>query len=330
MKICIVKLGAKGDVIRTLPVLIGIKQKYQDSEITWIVHEKNSQLIKDSPYIDKILYPDSEINEPFDILFNFDIDETATSLAQKIHANKKYGFYLEAGYAAPYNLEAEHYLNTLFDDEIKKSNTKTYQELMFKLAELPYNKEHHPIHLSEQDNQYAQEFINKNQINKENLIGIHLGTSSRWPSKKWHRENLKQFIRLAKEENYEVLLFAGPNELRENQQIALELQEQAIQVYINNPENTDKQFASLVNICNSIICADSFALHVSLALKKPTIALFFCTSPNEVESYNLLIKIISPKLQEFFPEKMDQYDEELVKSITAQEVLEALEEIYTR
>ena len=64
------------------------------------------------------------------------------------------------------------------------------------------------------------------------------------------------------------------------------------------------------------------AIHVSLGLKKPTIALFFCTPPWEIEDYGIGKKITSSMLMNFFPEKMDQYDEELVKSISVKEVLE--------
>ena len=36
LKICIIKLGADGDVIRTLPIAKAIKKAYSESEITWI------------------------------------------------------------------------------------------------------------------------------------------------------------------------------------------------------------------------------------------------------------------------------------------------------
>ena len=81
------------------------------------------------------------------------------------------------------------------------------------------------------------------------------------------------------------------------------------------------EFAALVNICKIMICSDSFSIHVSLALRKPTIGLFFCTSPNEIEDYGFLRNLISPQLYEFFPEKMDEYDEELTRSITVNNVL---------
>jgi len=327
-KIVIIKLGAKGDVVRTLPILKAIKQKYPDSEIHWITKKSSSQILENIPEIKKLYslpdYPDEE----FDILYNLDIEDEATSLALKISAKQKYGFHNESGFVQSFNFPAEYYLNTLFDDELKKSNKKNYQEMMFETAELPYNKEHYRIPLTEKAKEYAEEFLKKNNITQENLIGIHLGASSRWPSKVWHEDNLKEFIKTARNNNYEILLFGGPNEIESHKKIVDDLINHGIKIYQNNPLNTDQEFFSLVNLCNAMICSDSFGLHIPIAFQKPTIGLFFCTPPNEVEDYGILKKISSPMLKDFFPEKMDQYSEELVKSISPEKVLEVLKEIF--
>ena len=325
-KILIVKLGAKGDVVRTLPILIGIKEKYPNSEIFWLTKQNCKEILSTSEYIQKILILPCEINENFDILYNFDTEEEATSLAMKISAGKKYGFYRTDGYVSAFNLPAEYYLNTLFDDDLKKTNKKTYQEMMFEVAELPYNKQHYPLELKEKDKEYGENFVKKNKIDKGKLIGIHMGAGPRWPSKAWAEEKIKEFIKKANEKSYEIILFGGPDEIEKHEKITEELKEQNIKIYQNNPRNSDKEFASLVNICKAVICSDSFALHISLALKKPTIGLFFCTSPDEVEDYGILKKIVSPLLYKFFPEKQDQFSEELVNSISAEEVLKEVEE----
>ena len=324
MKILIIKLGALGDVIRTLPLALALKKQHPDSEITWVTKDSSLEFVELSPYVDKALKIPVEITEKFEVLYNFDIDKEATELAQKIQADKKYGFYSDdSGYASSFNFPAEYYLNTLFDDELKKTNKKTYQEMMFEAAELPYNKEHHTIELNAESKKYAENFLKKS--NKKNLIGIHPGSSPRWPSKSWHNSKIIELIKKLKEKGYEVFLFAGPDDLDKQKTILKELKKQNIETLSQDPNCTLTQFASLINCCKAVICSDSLALHVSLALKKPTIALFFCTSPDEIESYNLAIKIVSPKLYEFFPEKMDQYDEELVKSISVEEVLKALD-----
>jgi len=328
-KVLIIKLGAKGDVIRTLPILLAIKEKYPDSQISWLTKPESKELLQIIAYIDKILTTPYKINEEFDILYNFDIEEEAIKLAKQIPADKKYGFYLnDGGYPAAFNLSAEYYLNTLFDDSFKKENKKTYQEMMFKAAELSWKKQHYPLNLNEEGKKYAESFVRENNIKTEKLIGMHIGASSRWPSKCWSEEKIKEFIRKAKEKNYEILLFAGVNEKKKQEKIAEELKKININVYKNNPDNSDIEFASLVNICKAIICSDSYILHLSLALKKPSIGLFFCTSPYEVEDYNLLKKIVSPMLYDFFPEKQDEYSEELINSISAEQVLKVLESIY--
>lgn len=325
MEILIIKLGAKGDVVRTLPLLLAIKEKYPDSEITWITKSSSTEILKTSPHINKVLAIPAQINEKFDILYNFDIEEEATRLAKEIKADKKYGFFSEEGYPIAFNSSAEYYLDTLFDDELKKSNTKIYQQMMFDVAELPYNKQHHPIYLTEEDKKYAGDFLEQNNINIKKLIGVHIGASPRWPSKVWAKENLKEFIIKSDKKGYEILFLGGPDEVEYHEKISNELRVQGVKVYRNNPLNSDRQFAALIGLCNCIISGDSLALHVSLAMKKKTIGLFFCTSPHEVEDYGLLEKIVAPKLYDFFPEKSDQYSEELTKSITAKEVLEKLE-----
>ena len=328
MKLCIIKLGAMGDVIRTTPVLQVLKQKHQEAEITWITAPECKEILENNPNIKQILtIPVEQEISDFDILYNFDIEQQATNLALKIKATKKLGFYNNEGFPACFNLGAEYYLNTVFDDELKKSNTKTYQQMMFDLAELKYNQEKCQLFLTEKDNQYAQEFVNQNNINTQNLIGIHIGSSPRWPSKAWHLEKVKQFIIKAKQQGNNILLFGGPNEKKKLPKLIEELKQQNITVYQNNPDNTFKQFASLVNLCNHIISGDTLALHTALALNKSTTALFFCNSPYEIEGYGTLSKLISPLLPQFFPEKSDQYDESLVSSISVEQVLETVSNI---
>ncbi len=327
MKVAIIKLGAKGDVIRTIPIVRTIKEKFPDSEISWITKENIKELLQGIPYVNKVPSIPYETKEQFDILYNFDIDDEATALAKEINAKEKFGFQNQDNFVTTFNLGAEYYLNTLFDDEIKKTNEKTYQEMMHMAAELDYKKQHAGIQLREQDLQYAEQFVQQNKIEKEKLVGIHLGASPRWPSKTWHKSCLKEFIKKAKEKNYQILLFGGPDEIEEHTALVKELNESNIKIFKNDPHNTDGQFVSLVNSCKSMICSDSFALHIAIALKKPTIGLFFCTSPNEVEPYGYLRKIISPLFYEIFPEKQDQYNEELMKGITPDEVIATLEEI---
>ncbi|MCK9596947.1 NUDIX domain-containing protein [Candidatus Pacearchaeota archaeon] len=324
MRICIIKIGADGDVIRTIPIAKAIKQKFPSCTLTWITGEEIKAMLEGNPYIDELASIKDEFRKEFDILYNFDMDKMAFNVLSKINAKEKYGFYEQEGFPSSFNLASEYYLNTIFDDDLKKENKKTYQQMIFEAAELNYNKEHDTIYLTEEEKDYAKSFLLTNGINGEKIIGIHLGASSRWPSKTWHIDNLINFIKILNSKNYTPILFGGPNEKEIIDKLKLRFQSEGIKCFFNNPNNTKREFAALIDLCDKVICGDSLALHVALALKKLTIGLFFCTSPNEIEDYGLLRKIISPKLYEFFPEKQDQYDEALVKSISPEEVFNVL------
>jgi heptosyltransferase-2 len=327
MKIAIVKLGADGDVLRTIPLANALKNNFPHSEITWIVKGEIGSLLEQQKSISKIIKLPFQTEEQFDALYNFDIDDQATSLADSINARKKYGFSKKDGYLCTFNLGAEYYLNTIFDDQLKKDNKKTYQEMMFEVAELPASNLPYHIVLTSEDKQFAQNYLTKNNLLNKTIIGIHMGASSRWPSKVWHEAQLINFVKLVKHNHYEIILFGGPNEIKGHTTLISKLKEQHIIVHQNNPHNTKREFAALVSACNVIVCSDSLALHVSLGLGRKTIALFFCTSPNEVESYGLLTKLISPQLYDFFPERSDLYDISLVSSISSREVLKAVKDI---
>lgn len=323
-KIVIVKLGADGDVLRTIPLVEEIKRLSPNSEITWITRKSISEMLEGLAFIDHVKTVPFSTSEKFHRLYNFDMDDEATALATEIKAEKKYGFYKEGEYAAAFNAGAEYYLNTVFDDDLKKSNKRTYQDMMSELAEIPVSKKPYHLFLDVKDKQYGEDFFSREGLEGKRVIGIHMGASSRWPSKVWHHLRLREFIVLAHKKGYETLLFGGPNEIESQKNFLAEMQKEGIVVRHNNPTNTKREFAALVDRCDRIVCSDSLALHVALGLGKKTVCLFFCTSPDEVESYSLLHKIVSPQLYEYFPERSNEYSEELVKSISAEQVFRAI------
>ena len=329
MEICIIKLGADGDVLRTLPLAKALFERHPEAQITWITRGSIATLLEGLSYIHVTIdITRKSLNgKRFYAVYNFDTESEALTLMDKLSAEKKYGFYNNEGYPAAYNVGGEYYLNTMFDDELKKSNQKTYQEMMFAVAELPYKRERCSLVLNEDERWFAQQFIDMHLLQDEKIIGIHMGASSRWPSKVWHEDRVKEFIRLAEHEGYVIILFGGPNEVERHSRLVEALKEEDIAIYRNNPQNTKREFAALVSVCDYMVCSDSFALHVALGLGKRTIALFFITSPTEVETYDLGVKIIAPKLYEFFPERSDQYHEELVKSISAEEVMQMIRKL---
>lgn len=308
-KILIIKLGAMGDVLRTTPLLKTLKKKYgEDSHITWLVN-KESENFLNSPRIDRVLVYNFEnvlrlMREEFDVLISLEVDMPGTVIASYINADEKYGYYLaEDGYTKTFNEGADYYLERALSDKINKSNRKTYQEMMFEVAELEYNKEDYDFKSKEEDGEY---------------ILINVGADKRWPSKSWDPDKIIELVKRLKDEK--IIITGGPKEKELQKEIVEKLKEIGINVLINNCEDSLKEFIGVVNKSKLVITGDTMALHLAGALKKPTIALFFCTPDWEVEDYGRIRKVISPLMEEYW--YTDEYSKELVNSISVQQILD--------
>lgn len=326
-KILIIKLGAMGDVIRTTPLLTSLRKKYSNPLIVWLVNERSVDALKNNPYIDRIYTYNQETllklkYEKFDVVYSLETEVPGTAIANLVNAKKKYGFYLDDyGQPSAFNKGAEFIIEKALSDYLNKNNKKSYQEYIFEACDLKFNKEDYILEINEKQKKYAEEFLKKNKIKKtDKIIGIQIGASPRWISKAWHKDEVIKFIKLVKND-YRIILFAGKQE--ESLQKEL-LKNKEINKYVlgNNPNNSLSEFISIVNLCNVVVTGDTLALHIAAALKKKVIALFFCTPDWEIESYGRIKKLVSPLLSKYF--FTDEYHEDLVKSITANQVYKEL------
>lgn len=331
-KILVIKLGAMGDVLRTTCLLTAIKKKYGEGcSITWLTNKESKDFFNGNPYVDRVWISSFETSlklrfEKFDVLFSFEIDAPGTTLANLVNAKEKYGYYFaDNGHPASFNKNADYYLERAFSDHINRSNRKSYQQMMFEVAELPYNKEGYVLRLDDYDNEIKDSFVEKLGINGK-TIGINVGSDGRWNDKRWGKEKIIEFAKLIKKEtNYNVLLLGGPAEIDLMPELKNKLDKEGVKVYTNNINNSLREFINVVDACDIMISGDTITLHIALALNKKTIGLFFCTPPWEIEDFKNLKKITSNLLEKYF--YMDGSHDELVNSISVEEVLKAVKEL---
>src|SRR5581483_1630913 len=54
-RILIVRLGAMGDIIHTLPAVASLKHSYPASTVTWVVEPQWAPLLAENPFVDRVL-----------------------------------------------------------------------------------------------------------------------------------------------------------------------------------------------------------------------------------------------------------------------------------
>src|SRR5277367_6748577 len=65
MKILIIKPSALGDIVQALPVLTGLRRRWPDAQIDWIINDTLREILDGHPCLNKvILYPRKRWNSP--------------------------------------------------------------------------------------------------------------------------------------------------------------------------------------------------------------------------------------------------------------------------
>lgn len=172
-KICIIKLGAIGDVLRTTPILRVFT--LENNYITWITTQESSVILKGNKLINRLIIINTglKINESFDELYNFDEDKLACWFAEKIKAKTKKGYGLKYNSYYPFDKDSMYAYKLSKDDKLKfRLNKKTYQQIIFEMAGLKWNGE-----------DYILNYYPKNSI-KHN-IGVNYIVGTKYTTKLW-------------------------------------------------------------------------------------------------------------------------------------------------
>lgn len=303
MKILIIKLGAIGDVLRTASALPALKEKYRESEIYWLTKKSSLDLLENNRYLNKVytLNKDHEElnNIQFDLIINLDDEDIACELASKIKSKNLVGAYIDNNNTKTYSEDSAPWFDMgliskygkIKADELKVKNKDTYQKYLYDMLGLDTAKIHEPIlNLTNEYLDFANKFAFTNNIQKTDLvIGINTGAGRRWKDKKLDIKKTEHLIRKLDEQlDCKIILFGGPAELERNERI---LHLSGVDIIDAGTENSLLEFASLVNLCDILVCSDSLALHIGVALKKKIVAFFGPTPSAEIMLFGRGIKI---------------------------------------
>jgi len=170
-KICIIKFGALGDVLRTTSLLRKLKEK--PCEITWVTGPGSKWIIQNSLIDYPVVYSHRLELGPFDFLYNFDEEKEACQLAEEIEATVKKGYGWKGNAFVPFDESSAYAYEMTQNDELKfKKNKKTYQQIIFEVAGEIYKGE-----------EYVLENIEPRSVQVD--IGLNYMVSPKFPLKTW-------------------------------------------------------------------------------------------------------------------------------------------------
>lgn len=299
-RILIIKLAAIGDVVRTTPLIEGLRAAYPGSHITWLTEANAVPLLQGLPAIHRVLPYSLESvlqleNEAFDQVYCFDKEPRATGLAMKIHAGRKFGFGMNPyGSVMPLNRESEYTFELGINDSLKfRVNQKTYPELIYECAGLPYTAPREyllPDLRSEVE--AGRELLSRLGVASERLkIGLNTGAGDVFATKKWTEQGYAELAeRLVDELGAQVLLLGGPGETERNARIRRAARREVIDTGTTHPI---RSFGGIVANCDLVVTGDTLAMHIAIGLRVPVVVILGPTCHQEIELYGRGEKIVS-------------------------------------
>jgi ADP-heptose:LPS heptosyltransferase len=299
-RILIIKLGAMGDVLRTTPLLEGLRLTNPDCRITWLTETNILPMLRGIDAIDRLLpYTADNLllleNEKFDQLYCFDKEPRATGLAMKIRASRKIGFGLsQYGTVAPLNSESEYTFELGINDELKfRQNTLTYPELIYQCAGITMEDPQEYIlpDFKEEREAGRLKLETLGAMPEDCKIGLNTGAGPVFATKKWTEQGYAELADMLVEKlGAKVLLLGGPDEVERNRRIAEAARNPLIHTGTDNPI---RMFAGIVSNLDLMVTGDSLALHIAIGLKVPVVVILGPTCAQEIELYGRGEKIVS-------------------------------------
>jgi heptosyltransferase-2 len=298
-RILMIKLDAMGDVLRTTALLPALAEARPAAAITWITRRESRPLLERNPYITEILdYGEDAMAQLavriFDRVINLDAGKPSAALASMANAKQKDGFTLDArGCLQPTNVAARKWLEMGVFDDLKRQGTRTYQDLMLEIVGLSGASHHYVFELAEEERARGRMYLERLGVDFSHpVIGLNTGAGRRWELKQWREDGYLELVeRLAAKDIMQFVLLGGPEERERHHRLRARSR---IPLIDSGCDNSLRHFAAIIAACGVVVCGDTLAMHLSLALGRRTVVLFGPTSAAEIEMYELGEKIAPP------------------------------------
>jgi ADP-heptose:LPS heptosyltransferase len=194
-KILITRLRFIGDIILTTPLIQTVKERYPNSFIAYLGEKDSVELLKNNPYIDKIIGLDFSLPLFQYIKFILDLRKEKFDIVIDLFGNPRsaiLSFLSGAGIRIGGDFKGR---GKLFTHRIKNSSEKQnaieYHLNFVKTFGILPTTYHPEIFLKDEEISSAKNFLQAEGIDlNKKVIGIYPGAT--WPAKKWFPEKFAE------------------------------------------------------------------------------------------------------------------------------------------
>lgn len=280
-KILVIKFGGIGDIMLSTPVLPNLREYFPEANIHYFTMRKCRDILVDNYYINRVLTYDRNEDtgsfllrhirrQKYDLVIDLYCNPRTALIAFLSGAKYRFGFNFR-GRKYAYNIIARGRGGEVHNVEF---NLDALRKL-----KIPIKSKHLNISVNIVHEEFADEFINSNNLDNKFLLGIAL--TGGWESKKYKVNDYIELIkRLSKIYDVKFILIWGTkDELEGCKKIKDNCKDTCGDDIYIIPESPIRYLAAIISKCNAIICSDSGPMHIAVTQKVPVLAIYGPTNP---------------------------------------------------
>ena len=295
MRILIVKLGAVGDVVHTLPALHSLRRSFPNAFIAWAVERKSMDVITGNPDLDEvIIFERKELQRifkedgffsayrffkefasglkgyDFDLAIDFQTLFKSGIITFSSGAKKRIGF------------DKWRELNRLFTNfRVKASSRHTVDKYLELVDSAGAKTDASPVKIaySSEDASYIDRFLSEKALVERSWVAINPGAS--WTSKLWPVERFALLCDILEDCGIPVVVVWGPGE----EPLVDGIIEAAVSRPHLAPPTTIKQLACLLERSSLYIGGDTGPMHMAVTMGTPVVGIFGPSDPERNGPY---------------------------------------------
>lgn len=281
-----------GDVIFSTPIIKALRLACPGCVINYICNKRVYALLKDNPAINKVIifekddFRNLSKKSKFkfmaklieflkkvkltkaDLMIDLSLNYHAALIAKLLGIRKRIGFnYRNRGKFLTERIKLEGFID---------KHVVFYYLDILKLINVGYDNISPELFTSRANDEWAEDFINRNNLSDKLLVGVITGGGRSWGGnalyRRWPVANFAHISdRLRDELGASVILFGDRKEVN----LCNEMQSYMKKDVINLGGKTDLgKFMSLIRKCRFVLCNEGGPLHIAVALGVPAISIF--------------------------------------------------------
>ena len=288
-RILIVRLSAIGDVVRVLPALHTLRNRYPNAQIDWVIEQKSSEIIAGHPALDQV--------HVFERTGHFKTDLRAFHTLCKLIRRQRYDWVLDFhgilktgiltgysgakkryGFARPRSQEGSYLFTNCKARLLTRYMNRIEENLeLCKLVEAKCHSLDVVLDIPETVDDTIDAYFNRTFHGAKKVIAIHAPVDR--PEKQWPLEFFGELADMfMRDGRYEALLTYGPGQ---REVVADVLRHTCCKPHVA-PETPDlKHYAALVEQCDLYFGGDTGPMHIASAMGTPVVAVFGGTHPSQ-------------------------------------------------